>query len=113
MRDQTPESVNEINFNIIVSLHPTNGTHWVLAIRREGDPIYCFGSFTVETPPLFLEEYIDLGSDERIQQYDESYCKGYCLQMIYLIDRGFSIKKALNILVNQCKCSNIYIECCL
>ena len=94
MRDQTPDSIGEAgspmvkhgrspisepNFNIIVNLHPTEGTHWVLVIRREGGPVYYFDSFGVETPPLFLEEYVDLGSDERIQQYDESYCGAYCL----------------------------------
>ena len=31
--------------------------------------------------------------------------------MIYLIDRGFRIKSALNILVNQCKHQGIYNEC--
>ena len=45
------------------------------------------------------------------KQYDESYCGAYCLYMIYLIDRGFRIKRALNILVNQCKYSGIYNEC--
>ena len=68
-------------------------------------PIYYFDSFGVETPPLFVEEY------ERIQQYDESYCGAFCLYMIYLIDRGFRIKSALNILVNQVKCPEIYNEC--
>ena len=72
MSDQTPNSVTNNNFNIIVNLHPTDGTHWVLVIRREGDPVYYFDSFGVETPPLCLEEYIDLGSNERIQQNDES-----------------------------------------
>ena len=99
MRDDKPEMVGEPNSNIIVNLHPTEGTHWVLVIRREGGPTYYFDSFGVETPPLFLEEY-DLGSNERIQQFDESYCGAYCLYMIYLIDRGFRIKSALNILVN-------------
>ena len=81
MRDQTPDSIRDPNFNIIVNLHPTEGTHWVLVIRREDTrsgstdgPLYYFDSFGVETPPLFLEEYVDLGSNERIQQYDESYC---------------------------------------
>ena len=111
MRDQTPDSIRYPNFNIIVNLHPTEGTHWVLVIRREGGPTYYFDSFGVETPPLFLEEYVDLGSNERIQQYDESYCGAYCLYMIYLIDRGFRIKSALNILVNQCKYPGIYNEC--
>ena len=118
MRDETPDSIRETaspirkpNFNIIVNLHPTDGTHWVLVIRREGGPVYYFDSFGVETPPLILEEYVDLGSNERIQQYDESYCGAYCLYMIYLIDRGFRIKSALNILVNQCKYPGIYNEC--
>ena len=31
--------------------------------------------------------------------------------MIYLIDRGFRLKSALNILVNQVKCPEIYNEC--
>ena len=111
MRDENPKTIRELNFNIIVNLHPTNGTHWVLVIRREGGPVYYFDSFGVETPTLSLEEYVDLGSNERIQQYDESYCGAYCLYMIYLIDRGFRIKSTLNILVNQVKCPEIYNEC--
>ena len=27
MRDQTPDNTSEHNFNIIVNLHPTDGTH--------------------------------------------------------------------------------------
>ena len=100
-----------MNSNIIVILHPTDGTHWVLVIRREGGPVYYFDSFGVETPPLFLEEYVDLGPNERLQQNDESYCGAYCLYMIYFIDRGFRIKSALNILVNQCKYPGIFNEC--
>ena len=79
--------------------------------EREGCSTYYFDSFGVETPPLFLEEYVDLGSNERIQQYDESYCGAYCLYMIYLIDRGFRIESALNILVNQFKYPGIHNEC--
>ena len=111
MRDHTPNNISEPNSNIIVNLHPTEGTHWVLVIRREGGPVYYFDSFGIETPPLFLEEYVNLGSNERIQQYDESYCGAYCLYMIYLIDRGFRINNALNILVNQCKYPGMYNEC--
>ena len=93
MRDQTPDCIGEPNFNIIVNLHPTEGTNWVLVIRREGGPVYYFDSFGVETPPLFLEEYVDLGFNERIQKYDESHCGAFCLYMIYLIGfRGFGIK---------------------
>ena len=118
MRDQTPDprsgytnNTSEPNVNINANLHQTDGTHWVLVIRREGGPVYYFDSFGVETPPLFLKEYVDLGSNQRIQQYDESYCGAYCLYMIYLIDRGFRVKTALNILVNQCKYPGIYNEC--
>ena len=111
MRDQTPNNISEPNSNIIVYLHPTEGTHWVLVIRREGGPVYYFDSFGIKTPPLFLEEYVNLDSNERIQQYDESYCGAYCLYMIYLIDRGFRINNALNILVNQCKYPGMYNEC--
>ena len=116
MRDKTPDNINEPNFNFIVNLHPTEGTHWVLVIRRDRSgstdgPTYYFDSFRVETPPLFLEENVDLGSNERIQQYDESYCGAYCLYMIDVIDRGFRIKSALNILVNQCKYPGMYNEC--
>ena len=111
MRDQRQDNTSEPNFNIIVNLHPTDGTHWVLVIRREGGPVYYFVSSGVETPPLFLEEYVDLGSNERIQQYDESYWGAYCFYMIYLIDRAFRIKTALNIFVNQVKCPGMYNEC--
>ena len=70
MRDKNPDNTSEPNVNIIVNLHPTDGTHWVLVIRRESGPTHYFDSFGIETPPLFLEEYVDLGSNERIQQYD-------------------------------------------
>ena len=73
--------------------------------------MYYFDSFGVEIPPFFLEEYVDLGSNERIQQNDDSYCGAYCLYMIYLIDKGFRIKSALNILVNQCKYPGTCNEC--
>ena len=74
MRDGSPETIREPNFNINANLRPTDGTHWVLVIRREGGPVYYFDSFGVENPPLFLEEYVHLGCNERIQQYDEFYC---------------------------------------
>ena len=74
MRDETSETIYENSSNIVVYLHPTDGTHWVLVIRREGCPIYYFDSFGVESPPLFLEEYIDLDFIERKQQNDEFYC---------------------------------------
>ena len=64
MRDEKPDNINEINFNIIVNLYPTDGTHWVLVMRREGDPVYYFDSFGVKTPPSFLEEYLDLVSND-------------------------------------------------
>ena len=118
MRDRTPKTIGELasqindnNFNIIVILYQTDGTHWVLVTRREGGPVFYFDSFGVKTPPLFLEEYVDLGSNERIQQYDESYCGSYCLYIIYLIDRGFRINSALNILVYQCNYPEMYNEC--
>ena len=40
MRDQTPDSIRDPNFNIIVNLHSTEGTHWVLFIRREDGTVY-------------------------------------------------------------------------
>ena len=54
MRDQTPDNINDNNFNIFVNLHPTEGTHWVLIIRREGGPVYDFDSFAVETPTILF-----------------------------------------------------------
>ena len=53
MRDQILDKTREPNVNIIVNLHPTDGTHWVLVIRREDGPVYYFDSFGVETPPFF------------------------------------------------------------
>ena len=52
-RAQKPDNLFETNFKIIVNLHPTDGTHWVLVIRRGGDPIYYFDSFGVGTPSSF------------------------------------------------------------
>ena len=74
MRDEKREVNNENDFNIIVNLHPTD---WVLVIRRRAGKAYYFDSFGVETPPLFLEDYVDLSSNERIQEYNESYCGAY------------------------------------
>ena len=44
MRDQTPDNTSEPNVNVIVNLHPTDGTQWVLVSRREGGPAYYFDS---------------------------------------------------------------------
>ena len=33
MRDQTPLTINNNKSNIIVNLHPTDGTHWVIVQR--------------------------------------------------------------------------------
>ena len=74
MKDEKPDSFADPKFNIIVNLHPTKGTRLVLVMRREDGPVYYFDSFGVKTPPLFLEEYVNLGSNERIQQHDESFC---------------------------------------
>ena len=111
MRDQAPDNINENNFSIIVNLHPSDGTHWFLVIRRDGEKIQYFDSSGVETPPSFSIEYVDLGSDERIQQCDESYFGAYCLYMICLIDNGYRIKSALITLVNQVKTPEAYNEC--
>ena len=56
IRDQTPDSINDSNFNIIVNLHPTDGTHCVIDIRRDGGETCYFDSFGVETKTFFLEE---------------------------------------------------------
>ena len=44
----------------------------VLVIRRKVGKVYYFDSFGVETPSLFLKDFVDLGSNERLQEYDES-----------------------------------------
>ena len=56
MRDEKPEMISETNINIIVILHPTDVTQWVLVIRTGGGKIYLFDSFGVEPPPLFLKD---------------------------------------------------------
>ena len=38
-RDENRKTIRELNFNIIVNLHPTDGTHWVLVIRTEDGPM--------------------------------------------------------------------------
>ena len=101
MRDQTPLTIKNNNCNIIVNLFSTDGIHWVLVIRRRVEKVYYFDSFGVETPPLFLKEYVDPNSNERIQEYDESYGGAYNLYMVYPIDNGYRIEEALNTLVNQ------------
>ena len=40
MRDEILNMISEHNFNIIVNLHPIDGTHWVLVLRRGGGPVY-------------------------------------------------------------------------
>ena len=45
MRDQTPVTYIQINFNINFNLRSTVGTHWVLVVRREGGGAYHFDSF--------------------------------------------------------------------
>ena len=51
MRNQNSDNISEPNFNIIVNLHPTDGTHWVLVIRREDGPVYYFDSLVLRLLP--------------------------------------------------------------
>ena len=75
MRDQTPDSIGEAgspmvkhgrspisepNFNIIVNLHPTEGTHWVIVIGREGGPVYYFDSFELVYDTLQSFEFYNV-----------------------------------------------------
>ena len=80
MRNQTLDIISDSDFNIIVNLHPADGTHWLLFIRREGGVVFYFDSFGVVTPPVFIEEYVDLGSDDKTQQNDESL---WCILFIH------------------------------
>ena len=48
-RDQKPDNINDNNFNVIFNLHPTDGTHWVLVIRREHGKTHYFDSSGDET----------------------------------------------------------------
>ena len=47
MRDDKLDNTSEANFNIIVNIHPTEGTHWVLGIRRKDGPVYYFDSLVL------------------------------------------------------------------
>ena len=67
MRDRAQLTINNNNSYIIINLHPTDDTHWVLVIRRRSGNVHYFDSFGVETPPLFLKDYVDMGSNERKQ----------------------------------------------
>ena len=62
----------------------------------------------VETPPTFLQKYFNLGSNERLQEFDESHCGAYCLLMTYLNDNGYKITSAL--LIDQSKNPETYDE---
>ena len=45
MRDQTPKTIEDAEYNIIKILHPTDGTHWILVIKeRKLEPIILIGS---------------------------------------------------------------------
>ena len=35
MRDQTPKTIRDAEYNIIINLRPTADTHWVLVIKRD------------------------------------------------------------------------------
>ena len=39
MRDESQEIINEHNFKIIVNLHPTDVTQWVLVIERRAGKV--------------------------------------------------------------------------
>ena len=70
-------------------------------MQRESTRTYYFDSLGVEAPPLIVQQYINLGSDARNQEYDESFYGASCLNMIYLIDQGIGITSALNVLIKQ------------
>ena len=60
MRGENFSTIIDKNFNIIVDLHPTDGTNWIFVIIGDSGEVYYFNSVNVETPTLFLEDYVDL-----------------------------------------------------
>ena len=50
MRNQFTETVNDSVFNNIVSFHPRDGTHRVLAIKEDGDNILLLWWFCYRNP---------------------------------------------------------------
>ena len=62
---------------MLYNLHPIQGTHCVLV--RRSSVVHYVDNFGVEIPPKFLHDYINLGSNERIQFKNESYSGAYSL----------------------------------
>ena len=67
MTDKIPLTIFEGSCIIIINLHPTNGTHWVLVVRINYCNVFYFEISVVETPQNFLNSCVDLRSDIRIQ----------------------------------------------
>ena len=101
MRDEIPKSIKEVSYNSIVNLQCTDGTHWVLIMKRKNNDFHYFDSHDVETKPKSLDKFVDLESDDRKKQDGESFCGSCRLYMIYPSARGFKIKRSLNSLINR------------
>ena len=80
-------------------------------MRWCGRNFFYFDIFGIETLPLFLINYFDLGSDMRTQLECESFFGACCSSMNCCIDSEVKIKSALNILVIQRKCVASFEVC--
>ena len=81
-----PEIIIDVSCNDIVNLHLSDGNHWVLIMKKSSNAVYYINSYSVETQPKFLDNCVDLGSDQRIQQDGESFCGAYVYVLLTLIE---------------------------
>ena len=73
MRDKEPKSIKNIDHNIIVNLNPTERTLCVLVLSKDSlGGVYYFDRQIKEKPPIFLQKYTNIGSDDIIQQDSET-----------------------------------------
>ena len=85
-RDEMPLAISKPSTNIIVNLHPIDGTQWVLVKRGNGSSVLSVNSFGVDASQMFLDQNVGLCSDERNQVDSDSYCGAFCLYMKYLVN---------------------------
>ena len=113
IRNEEPKTLETKDHIIIVNLLRNEGTHSVLVISRDRvEGVYILDNFAIETLPLSLQMYIDLGFLERLQQNSEIGCGAFCLYMIYLVGSGFKNKHTLNgLLLWRSKASKALRNC--
>jgi len=117
MRDELKGKINYKECGIVnLESSEEQGSHWI-CYYKDGNNKYVFDSYGAD-PPLELQKYLSGKSnpkdiicfstydgkypDQPLQSFNSKICGELCLIVLWLLDRGYSFSKIIDIINEYC-----------